>query len=100
MRLLVKEAAPWVASLDRDPVPLRAPAVLLRTPPTGDADSPWRRRCPGPRSLPRSCERLVLNGRLSAERKAIHTFTIIPNSPFLLKRLGSGRTGSASHMIA
>ena len=47
MRLLVKEAAPWVASLDRDPVPLRAPAVLLRTPSTGDADSLWRRRCPG-----------------------------------------------------
>jgi thioesterase domain-containing protein len=47
MRLLVKEAVPWVASLDRDPVPLRAPAVLLRTSSTGDADSLWRRRCPG-----------------------------------------------------
>ena len=47
MRLLVREMAPWVASLDRDPVPLRAPAVLLRTPSTADADSLWRRRCPG-----------------------------------------------------
>jgi thioesterase domain-containing protein len=47
MRLLLKGAAPWVASLDRDLVPLLAPAVLLRTRSTGDADSLWRRRCPG-----------------------------------------------------
>ena len=47
MRLLLMEAAPWVALLNRDPVPLRAPAVLLRTRFTGDADFLWRRRCPG-----------------------------------------------------
>ncbi len=46
MRLLIRELAPWVASLDRDPTPLSAPAILLRTPSTGDADSLWRRRCP------------------------------------------------------
>ena len=47
MRLLIQEAAPWVASLDREPIPLRSPAVLLRTYSNEDADSLWRRRCPG-----------------------------------------------------
>jgi thioesterase domain-containing protein len=47
MRLLIQEMAPWVASLDREPIPLRSPAVLLRTYSNEDADSLWRRRCPG-----------------------------------------------------
>lgn len=47
MRLLIRELAPWVASLDRDPAPISAPTVLLRTPSTGDADFVWWRRCPG-----------------------------------------------------
>jgi len=47
MRLLIQEVAPWTASLDHEPVALRAPAVFLRTCSTTDADSLWRRRCPG-----------------------------------------------------
>ena len=47
MRLLIQEVAPWIASLDREPIPLRAPTVLLRTYSNEDADSVWRRRCPG-----------------------------------------------------
>jgi thioesterase domain-containing protein len=47
MRLLLREVAPWVASLDRDPVALDAPSVLVRTPHTAGDDEAWRRRCPG-----------------------------------------------------
>jgi hypothetical protein len=46
MRLLVREVAPWLVSLDREPVALKAPAVLLRTPLTASDDPAWRRRCP------------------------------------------------------
>jgi thioesterase domain-containing protein len=46
MRLLIREAAPWIASLDRAPVPLKAPAVLLRTGPASNDELSWRRRCP------------------------------------------------------
>jgi thioesterase domain-containing protein len=46
MRLLVREVAPWLGSLDRDPVALKAPAVLLRTALTAGDDAAWRRRCP------------------------------------------------------
>ena len=46
MRLLIREAAPWIASLDREPVALKATAVLLRTNFTADDDTAWRRRCP------------------------------------------------------
>jgi pimeloyl-ACP methyl ester carboxylesterase len=46
MRLLVREVAPWIASLDREPVPLKAPAVLLRTRLTVGDDPVWLRRCP------------------------------------------------------
>jgi thioesterase domain-containing protein len=46
MRLLVRELAPWLGSLDREPVALKAPAVLLRTPLAAGDDTPWRRRCP------------------------------------------------------
>jgi thioesterase domain-containing protein len=47
MRLLIRVAAPWIASLDRDPVALRAPTILLRTGFTASDDTAWRRRCPG-----------------------------------------------------
>lgn len=46
MRLLIREAAPWVAGLDLDPKALDIPAVLLRTPATARDDAAWRRRCP------------------------------------------------------
>jgi len=47
MRLLIGAAAPWIASLDRKPVPLTARAVLLRTMLSDSDDAAWRRRCPG-----------------------------------------------------
>jgi thioesterase domain-containing protein len=46
MRLLIRETAPWLASLDREPVALAAPATLLRTALTAGDDAAWRRRCP------------------------------------------------------
>ena len=46
LRLLIEAMAPWVASLDREPVPLNAPAVLLRTRLTASDDPAWLRRCP------------------------------------------------------
>jgi thioesterase domain-containing protein len=44
--LMAREAAPWVASIERDPVPMSASALLLRTRETASGDSAWRRRCP------------------------------------------------------
>jgi thioesterase domain-containing protein len=46
VRLLIQAVAPWIASLDREPVELKAPAVLLRTGLTASDDPAWRRRCP------------------------------------------------------
>ncbi len=46
MRLLIRALAPWLATLDRDPAALGAPAALLRTALTRDDDAAWRRRCP------------------------------------------------------
>jgi thioesterase domain-containing protein len=46
MRLLVREVAPWLGSLDREPQALRIPAILLRTRLTAGDDAAWRRRCP------------------------------------------------------
>lgn len=46
MRLLIREVAPWIGSLDRKPVALNAPAVLLRTAEAARDDEAWRRRCP------------------------------------------------------
>ena len=46
MRLLIEHAAPFVASLDTNPVPLNAPAILLRTETTGKDDAAWKQRCP------------------------------------------------------
>jgi thioesterase domain-containing protein len=46
MRLLLREVAPWIASLDHAPVPLNAPTAFLRTRMNAADDSAWRRRCP------------------------------------------------------
>lgn len=46
MRLLLRELAPWLAALDRNPTAMTAPAVLLRTRPSAAHDADWRRRCP------------------------------------------------------
>lgn len=46
MRLLIRQINPWVPSLDRGPVELRAPASLLRTRSNIRDDAAWRHRCP------------------------------------------------------
>ena len=46
MRLMLREVAPWLASMDRNPVTLNAPASLLRTRANLNYDDDWRRRCP------------------------------------------------------
>ena len=46
MRLLLREVAPWIASLDLRPVALHAPTVLIRTKESAVDDLAWRRRCP------------------------------------------------------
>jgi len=46
MRLLIRTVAPWMASVDRNPVTLQAPAILLRTALAAGDDDAWRRRCP------------------------------------------------------
>jgi thioesterase domain-containing protein len=47
MRLLIREVAPWVASLDGgNPTALKVPAILLRTRLTAGDDAAWMRRCP------------------------------------------------------
>ena len=46
LHLLIRKVAPWVQSLDRNPVALDAPATLLRTRQNSQYDEVWRRRCP------------------------------------------------------
>jgi thioesterase domain-containing protein len=46
LRLLLRQTAPWIASLDRNPVALSAPSILLRSNLTAGDDAAWRRRCP------------------------------------------------------
>jgi len=46
MRLLIRKTAPYIASLDHQPAPLRVPSVLIRTLLTAGDDPAWRRRCP------------------------------------------------------
>jgi thioesterase domain-containing protein len=46
MRLLLREVAPWVAELDRNPKPLSVPAILLRTEVSASFDEAWKQRCP------------------------------------------------------
>ncbi len=51
MRLLLRETAPWIASLDREPKRLGVPVALLRTALTAVDDAAWQRRCPAIRIL-------------------------------------------------
>ena len=46
MRLLMRATAPWLGEIDREPVPLRGNAVLLRTATAAGSDAAWRARCP------------------------------------------------------
>jgi hypothetical protein len=75
MYLLVREVVPWIASLDREPVALKARAILLRTRLTAGDDAAWRRRCP-------SIEIFEIPGRHRAylsRRKSVHY--AMPSSP-------------------
>jgi thioesterase domain-containing protein len=45
--LLIRQGQPWAKSLDVDPLMLKVPAILFRTPETAGDDEAWRRRCPG-----------------------------------------------------
>jgi hypothetical protein len=46
MLLWFRDAGAWISALDRHPVPLRAPTILLRTSLFAGDDAIWRRRCP------------------------------------------------------
>ncbi len=46
MLLWLRGAAAWIASVDRNPVALEAPTILLRTRLIAGDDRAWRRRCP------------------------------------------------------
>jgi thioesterase domain-containing protein len=46
IHLLVRKVTPWIQSLDRDPVALTVPTLLLRTLENSKYDEAWRRRCP------------------------------------------------------
>jgi thioesterase domain-containing protein len=50
MRLLTKEVATWLTSLDRDPPVLHAPTLLIRTSRAAGDDAAWARRCPNLRT--------------------------------------------------
>lgn len=46
MRIRLAETAPWVGTLDVNPVALMAPAILFRTAETAVCDPAWQHRCP------------------------------------------------------
>jgi thioesterase domain-containing protein len=46
MRMLILRLVPWMASLDLEPVPLKVPTILIRSPHTAGDEAAWRRRCP------------------------------------------------------
>lgn len=77
MRLLLRKAAPWVASLDRVPVALNAPAILLRTRFIAHDDAAWRRRCPAIKiiELPGTHETLFEPPNFDALRQALAAAT-------------------------
>jgi thioesterase domain-containing protein len=77
VRLLIEAAAPWVASLDREPVALEAPAILLRTNLTSGDDAAWRRRCPNIKifQLPGQHHTLFEPGSIPSLREAFLTGT-------------------------
>jgi len=45
-RLLIRQAEPWIRSLDVAPIALKVPAILLRTRENAGDDGAWRQRCP------------------------------------------------------
>jgi thioesterase domain-containing protein len=47
MQLLIRQAEPWIRSLDIEPIALKAPAILFRTQESARDDGAWRQRCPG-----------------------------------------------------
>jgi thioesterase domain-containing protein len=77
MRLLLREVAPWVASLDRDPIALEIPAALLRTSQTSADDAAWKRRCPNIRihEVPGSHHTLFDPGNIDGLRAAFSVAT-------------------------
>jgi thioesterase domain-containing protein len=46
LRILVLKLTPWAASLDLEPVTLKVPTILIRSPLTAGDDAAWQRRCP------------------------------------------------------
>jgi thioesterase domain-containing protein len=60
MRLLIRAATPWIASLDREPISLTVPVVLIRTRLIADDDAAWRRRCPDVEIFETTGEHLTL----------------------------------------
>ena len=72
MRLLLRIVAPWMASLDRNPAALDAPALLLRTGFAAGDDIAWRRRCPDImiRDIPGQHHNLFDAGNVGALRGA------------------------------
>jgi thioesterase domain-containing protein len=47
MQLFVRQAKPWIRSLDIEPIALKVPGILLRTQESAGDDGVWRQRCPG-----------------------------------------------------
>jgi thioesterase domain-containing protein len=72
MRLLMREVAPWMALLDRDPAPLSVPCAFLRIGQTAGDDPKWRRRCPNIEivEIPGDHEALFDPGNIEALREA------------------------------
>jgi thioesterase domain-containing protein len=77
MRLLIRAVAPWVPSLDREPIALRAPTILLRTRLTSNDDGAWRRRCPGIQivEIPGDHQTLLDPGNIGSLRESFVTAT-------------------------
>jgi thioesterase domain-containing protein len=46
MRMLILRLIPWWVSLDLEPVALKVPTILIRSPHTAGDEAAWRRRCP------------------------------------------------------
>jgi len=77
MRLLMREVAPWLAALDRDPPPLAIPCAFLRTGRNAGDDPKWRRRCPNVEivEIPGDHETLFDPGNIEAFREAFLSAT-------------------------
>jgi thioesterase domain-containing protein len=77
MRLLMREVAPWLAALDRDPPPLAVPSAFLRTGRTAGDDPKWRLRCPNIEivEIPGDHESLFDPGHIEAFHEAFLSAT-------------------------